>query len=47
MYLFSIGVAELAALGIIVIGPMYLANPRIATLCFGLLLPEIKTNVAW
>jgi hypothetical protein len=47
MYWFSIGVAVLAALGIIVIGLMYLVNPRAATLSFGLPLPEAGTNVAW
>jgi hypothetical protein len=44
---FSTSVALLAALGIIAIGLMYLANPRAATHSFGLPLPEAGTNVAW
>lgn len=47
MYWFSIGIAVLAALGIIVIGPKYLVNPRAATASFGLPPPEAGTNVAW
>jgi hypothetical protein len=47
MYGFAIGVAVLAALGIIIIGLMYLTNPRVATHSFGLPLPEAGTNVAW
>ncbi|MDA9411054.1 DUF4267 domain-containing protein [Bradyrhizobium sp. CCBAU 45384] len=47
MYWFSIAVALLAALGIIAIGLMYLANPKGATQSFGLPLPEQGPNVAW
>ncbi|WP_439404893.1 DUF4267 domain-containing protein [Bradyrhizobium sp. DASA03076] len=47
MYWFSIVVALLAALGIIAIGLMYLANPQGATQSFGLPLPEQGPNVAW
>jgi hypothetical protein len=47
MYWFSVGVALLASLGIIVIGLMYLAVPRTATQSFGLPLPEAGANVAW
>jgi hypothetical protein len=44
---FSITVTILAALGIIVIGAMYLAAPRAATRSFGLPLPEEGANTAW
>ena len=47
MHWFSIGVALLAAVGIIAIGVMYLANPRAATRSFGLPLPEDGANIAW
>lgn len=47
MHGFSIGVALLAALGIIAIGAMYLVNPRAATPSFGLPLPEDGANIAW
>lgn len=47
MYWFSIAVALLAALGIIAIGLMYLANPQGATQSFGLPRPEQGPNVAW
>lgn len=47
MHWFSIGVAILAAIGIIVIGAMYLFNPRAATLSFGLPLPEQGANIDW
>ena len=47
MFWFSMGVALLASLGIIVIGLMYLAMPRTATRSFGLPLPEAGANVAW
>jgi hypothetical protein len=47
MYWFSMGVVLLAAIGIIAIGFMYLANPRGATQSFGLPLPEAGANVAW
>jgi hypothetical protein len=47
MYWFSIGVAVLAAIGIIALGIFYLSNPRAATLSFGLPLPERGANVAW
>lgn len=47
MHWFSIGVALLAALGIIAIGTFYLLNPRAATQSFGLPLPEDGANIAW
>lgn len=47
MHWFSIGVALLAASGIIVVGVMYLSNPRGATQSFGLPLPEAGANIAW
>ena len=47
MYWFSIGIAVLAALGIIVLGVMYLTNPRTATQSFGLPLPEGGANTNW
>ena len=47
MYWFSLCVAMLVALGIIVIGILYLFNPRAATQSFGLPLPEAGANVAW
>lgn len=47
MHWFSFGVALLAAAGIIVLGVMYLSNPRAATQSFGLPLPEEGANIAW
>ncbi len=47
MHWLALGVALLAAFGIIVIGVMYLSNPRAATQSFGLPLPEDGANVAW
>ena len=47
MHWFSIIVALLAAIGIIVLGAMYLFNPRGATHSFGLPLPEAGANVGW
>ena len=47
MHWFSIIVASLAAIGIILLGGMYLLNPRAATQSFGLPLPEAGANVAW
>ena len=47
MYWYSIGIAVLAALGIIAIDPMYLLSPRTATQSFGRPLPEAGANVAW
>ena len=47
MHWFSIIVALLASIGIIVVGAMYLFNPRGATQSFGLPLPEAGANVAW
>ena len=47
MHWFAFGVALLAAVAIIVIGIMYLANPRAATRSFGLPLPEVGANIAW
>ena len=46
MHWFSIIVALLASIGIIVVGAMYLFNPRGATQSFGLPLPEAGANVA-
>ena len=42
----AIGLALLAALGIIAIGAQYVARPRAATLSFGLPLPEDGPNIA-
>jgi hypothetical protein len=47
MYWFSYGIALLSALGIIVIGSMYLVRPRAAAGSFGLPLPEPGANIAW
>ncbi len=47
MHWFSIGVAALAAVAIIVLGIMYLAKPRTATQSFGLPLPEEGANTDW
>jgi hypothetical protein len=47
MYWFSMGIALVAALGIIAIGVMYLSKPRTATQSFGLPLPEQGANIAW
>ena len=47
MYWFSIGVAVLAAIAIILLGIMYLTNPRVATQSFGLPLPEEGANTDW
>ena len=47
MYWFSMGVAVLIAVGIIVIGVTYLFNPRVATRSFGLPLPGAGANVVW
>jgi hypothetical protein len=47
MYGFSMTVALLAAIGIIAIGIMYLARPRLATQSFGLPPPEAGANIAW
>ena len=47
MHWFSTGVAVLVAVGIIVIGVMYLSDPRAATRSFGLPLPEVGANIAW
>ena len=47
MHWFSVGVALLASVGIIVLGLMYLFNPRGATHSFGLPLPEAGANIAW
>jgi hypothetical protein len=47
MLWFSIAVALLVAIGIIVLGAMYLFNPRGATQSFGLPLPEPGANVGW
>ena len=47
MHWFAIGMALLVAAGIIVIGTMYLIDPRAATQSFGLPLPEDGANIAW
>ena len=47
MHWFSLAIALLAALGIIVIGCMYLFNPRSATESFGLPLPEEGAKINW
>ena len=47
MHLFSVGIALLSSFGIIVVGAMYLFNPRSATQSFGLPLPEEGTNIVW
>lgn len=47
MHWISTGFALLLALGIIVIGLMYLMNPRGAAQSFGLPLPEEGPNIAW
>ena len=47
MHWFSLAVALLAAIGIIVIGVMYLFRPRQTTPSFGLPLPEEGPNTTW
>ena len=47
MHWFSFGVALVAAIGIIGIGVMYLFQPRVMTLNFGLPLPEDGRNIVW
>ena len=47
MHWFSMGIAVLIAVAIIVIGLMYLFTPRAATLSFGLPLPEQGANTDW
>lgn len=47
MHWFSIAVALLAAVAIMLLGGMYLFMPRTATQSFGLPLPEAGPNVAW
>ena len=47
LHLLALGVAALVALGIIVIGTMYLSRPRAASRSFGLPLPEDGPNIAW
>ena len=47
MHWIPYGVALIAAVGIIVVGVMYLSNPRAATQSFGLPLPEEGANIAW
>ena len=47
MHWLSLGIAALAALGIIAIGAQYLARPRAIAPSFGLPLPEGGPNVAW
>ena len=47
MHWFSLGVALLAAIGIIAIGVLYLSDPRTATRGFGLPLPEDGSNITW
>jgi len=43
----SLGIALLAAVGIIVIGYLYVSNPRAAVTSFGLPLPEHGPNIVW
>ena len=47
MHWFSLGVAWLAAVGIIGLGVMYLLQPRVMTPNFGLPLPEEGRNITW
>lgn len=47
MLWFSLGVALLAAVGIIGLGAMYLLRPRVMTSSFGLPLPEDGRNITW
>lgn len=47
MHWFSIGVALLAAVGIIGIGTMYLLQPRMMSQNFGLPVPEEGRNTTW
>ena len=44
---FSTGVVVLVSLAIILIGVMYLFNPRVAAQGFGLPLPESGANTTW
>ena len=47
MHQLALAVAALVALGIIVIGTMYISRPRAGTRSFGLPLPEDGPNIAW
>lgn len=47
MHWISLGLALLAALAIIAIGVMYVANPRAMTPSFGLPPPEEGRNIVW
>lgn len=47
MHWLALGIALLVALGIIVIGALYVSGPRAATRSFGLPLPEDGPNIAW
>ena len=47
IHLLALGWAAFVALGIIVIGTMYLTRPRAGTRSFGLPLPEDGPNIAW
>ena len=47
MHWLALGIAMLVALGIIVIGALYVSGPRAATRSFGLPLPEDGPNIAW
>jgi hypothetical protein len=47
MYWFSMGVVILVSAGIVLIGLMYLSNPRAAANGFGLPLPEAGTRTDW
>jgi len=47
MYLFSMGVAVLASLAIIVVGVTYIVAPRAASTGFGLPLPEAGPHIRW
>lgn len=47
MHWFSVGVALLAAVGIIAVGALYLLRPRLMTPNFGLPLPGEGPNTTW
>jgi hypothetical protein len=47
MHWLALGIALLVALGIIVIGALYVSRPRAAIRSFGLPLPEDGPNIAW
>ena len=47
MHWLALGIALLVALGIILIGALYVSRPRAAVRSFGLPLPEDGPNIAW